>query len=399
MTQEDLRNVVATLHEPSVVTRADGHFEFANDAFRNLLRAAGRPDAERLHEVVVDAPSDVDAFLAQAARTRPAIQGRLTFTDGGEAHRATCFGGVLHAGADIGDRLVLLRFYRTHESVERFQLLGRKIDELNSEIRQRRLAEDELREIQESLEQRVKARTAELERANRELSRSNEALEEFAYVASHDLRDPLRKITLFSEMLREEAGEQLSESSRNILVRMFESAARMDALVESLLEYSRVSTASTQFEQVDLKKIVDDVVGDLEVKVAETDAVIEAVDLPVVLADEMQMRQLFQNLISNGLKFRRPDVVPRVRIAASKRRDSYQAEHVVEVSDNGIGFDPAFADVIFDPFRRLEAREDFEGTGIGLAVCRRIVERHGGTISAISEPDQGATFRVALPSA
>lgn len=399
MIRDYLRDFVATLHEPAVVTSTDGKFETMNDAFHNLLREAGREDAERMQDVAGDDVSRLEALLASAAQTRPAIQGSLRLASGGTNERMTCYGGLLYTSEEPGERFLLLRFYRSQESVRRFRILGRKIEELNAEIRRRREAEAELREIRRSLEERVAERTADLERVNRDLARSNESLEQFAYVASHDLREPVRKVTVFSEMLRDEAASDLSEEHRHMLDRLFDAAARMDRLIRSLLEYSRASTAQPSFERVDLNRILREVLSDLEVAVSQTRAEIEAVDLPGVWADEVQMRQLFQNLISNGLKFRRPDTAPHIEITASRDPDDRDARYLIEVSDNGIGFDAKFARDIFDPFRRLNPQEQFEGTGIGLAVCRRIVERHGGTISAEGSPGEGATFRFTLPSA
>lgn len=396
MNRDDLRNFVATLHEPSVVSAADGRFRVANDAFRSLLREYGRSNAERLHDIVADDPADVDTFLRSAVRTRPSIQGSLTFADGTRDDRMACYGGVLRPPTK--DRaLLLLRFYRGQETVRRFRLLGRKIEELNAEIRRRRAAEEALHEIRRTLEKRVEKRTADLERANDELVRSNQSLEEFAYVASHDLREPLRKISMFGELLEAEAGRDLSEEHRSMLSRITNAADRMNRLIDGLLTYSRVSSASAAFEQVDLNRVVREVLADLEVLVARSDAVVDVDELPVLEADATQMRQLFQNLISNSIKFRRPDEPPRIRIRAFRNPDG-TPQHVIELSDNGIGFEPEFAKTIFDPFRRLNTRGEFEGAGIGLAVCRRIVERHDGEISATGRPGEGAVFHVVLPA-
>ncbi len=400
MTRDDLRDFVAVLHEPSAVTTSDGRFEVVNDAFRQLLREFGSQEAQHLHAFADKDRSAVDAFLGSIVRTRPAIQGRLTVTNGEDEDHISCFGGVVRPGDDERETLLLLRFYRSHDSVQRFRLLGRKINELNVEVQRRRKVEVELREIRKSLERRVEERTADLERANLDLVRSNESLEEFAYVASHDLREPLRKITVFCGILRDEAADTLSDQHRSILSRMFSAAERMDTLIESLLAYSRVSTSGRPFEDVDLTEVVYDVLSDLEVIITETNAEIDVGDLPVVKGDETQMRQLFQNLVSNSLKFRRPDRAPRIRLTTSSHRsDSHgQLEHVIEISDNGIGFDQDLAENIFDPFHRLHTREEFEGTGIGLAVCRRIVQRHGGSLTAFSAPGDGATFRIVLPA-
>lgn len=400
MTVDLVREFLLTLHEPAAAVAPDGRFEVVNDAFRRVLRTYGRADAPRVHDAVSEAPGTVDDFLKRAGSTRPAVQGRLTLRNGGREDRFVCYGSLLRPAADGRPALILLRFYRSKEAVQRFQLLGRKIDELNAEIQRRREVEAELRDVQRTLEERVTERTAELERANLDLVRSNEALEEFAYVASHDLREPLRKITVFCGLLLQEARDDLAEEHRSLLGRVTKAAERMDRLVESLLEYSRLSTTTEPFTPVDLNRVVREVLGDLEVLVDQTGAEVDVADLPELDADETQMHRLFQNLISNSLKFGKPGEPPHVRItsSASATNETGRVDHVIELSDNGIGFEEEFAEQIFDPFRRLHPHHEVEGTGIGLAVCRKIVERHGGTIAARGEPGKGATFRIVLPA-
>ncbi|MFW6058795.1 MAG: CHASE domain-containing protein [Phycisphaeraceae bacterium] len=246
----------------------------------------------------------------------------------------------------------------------------------------------------QQVEATVARRTAELRETNAALHRSNTALQEFAYIASHDLQEPLRKVRGFGDLLAGEAGERLDDQQREYLQRMQNAATRMQGLIQGLLNYSRVTTRSQPFEPVNLEEIARQVVGDLEMRLQDTGGEVAIGDLPTVDADPLQMRQLFQNLIGNGLKFHRPDVPPRVQVrAADVDTDTVR----LEIEDNGVGFEPEDAERLFKPFERMHDRAAYEGSGMGLAVCKRIVERHGGTITAYGRPNAGATFVVTLP--
>ncbi len=229
---------------------------------------------------------------------------------------------------------------------------------------------------------------------HRELLRSNAALEAFAAVASHDLQEPLRKILAFGERLEANAGPALDADARGYLDRMRNAATRMRTLIADLLLYAHVTTRAQPFEPVDLGRLVRDVMTDMETSIAEAGATVNVGELPVVEADPLQMRQLLQNLLGNALKYRsgaRPSVV---RIDATVADgDTY----VLTVADNGIGFGSQYAERIFGMFERLHGRAEYEGSGIGLAICRSIAEHHGGTISAAGTPDTGATFTIVLP--
>jgi signal transduction histidine kinase len=246
-------------------------------------------------------------------------------------------------------------------------------------------------EIRLRAERELAAKAAELERSNREL-------EQFAYVASHDLQEPLRKIQAFGDLLVAEAGEAMGADARDYVARMRAAAVRMQALIQDLLAFSRISRGDPP-ALVDLGRVAREVVSDLDGRVRGTGGTVEVGDLPVLRADPTQMRQLLQNLIANALKFHRPGVPPRVSVEG--RCDppgSAGAACRIWVRDNGIGFDEKYLDRIFTPFQRLHGRGEFEGTGMGLAICRKIVERHGGKITARSTPGEGTTFRVTLPT-
>jgi len=244
--------------------------------------------------------------------------------------------------------------------------------------------------------------------ANAKLEQRNRALRDFAYIASHDLQEPLRKISAFSNLVLEDYGDKVDETGQHYLERMQDAAQRMSQLISDLLVYSRVTTRARPFEPVDLEAVVDNVRSDLDMQIEDVNGTVETDDLPTIDADPTQMRQLLQNLISNALKFRKEEEPPVVRLTAAVTpvRESDLADRIdvdctqicqLTIEDNGIGFDQKYADRIFTPFKRLHGRSEYEGTGMGLAICRRIVERHGGNISVSSIPGDGTTFTVVLP--
>lgn len=238
-----------------------------------------------------------------------------------------------------------------------------------------------------------------LQRRAEELARSNQELEQFAYVASHDLQEPLRKIQAFGDLLKTRCEDTLSEQGRDYLARMQNAAGRMHVLINDLLSLSRVGTRRQPFVRVDLGTVLQAVLSDLEVRIQELGARMETGTMPVIEADPLQMSQLLQNLIGNALKFHRPGETPRVRIQGEMVAGEEGPACRILVEDNGIGFDEKYLDRIFQVFQRLHGRGQYDGTGVGLAVCRRIAERHGGAITATSAPGQGARFLVTLPAA
>jgi len=226
-----------------------------------------------------------------------------------------------------------------------------------------------------------------------ELERSNSELEDFASVASHDLQEPLRKIQSFADELKMSVGNKIDATEQDTLDRMIAAAGRRRTLINDLLAFSRVTTMARPFVPVDLNRIVQEVLWDLEARTRDTMGKIEVGDLPTIDADPMQMRQLLQNLIGNGLKFHASGVTPIIKISGENGGPNYR----LSVTDNGIGFDEKYVDRIFTVFQRLHGRKEYEGTGIGLAICRKIAERHGGEINARSAPGAGSTFTITLP--
>jgi len=228
------------------------------------------------------------------------------------------------------------------------------------------------------------------------LERSNAELEQFAYVASHDLQEPLRKIQAFGDRLKTKCGSELNPDAQDCLKRMQSAAARMQTLIQDLLSLSRVSSQGQPFTAVNLGDVLRNVLSDLEISLEQVGTRIEAGLVPVVMGDRVQLGQLFQNLIGNALKFHKPGEPPIVEVwseAVEGRPDLCR----IVVQDQGIGFDEKYRDRIFQIFQRLHGRSEYEGTGIGLALCRKIVDRHGGDITASSVPGQGARFMVTLP--
>lgn len=236
------------------------------------------------------------------------------------------------------------------------------------------------------VEERLRVYADRLEQSNRELT-------DFASIAAHDLQEPLRKIQAFGDRLRTRFEEEIPDEGRDYLSRMLGSASRMRRLIDDLLTYSRVATKAQPFAATDLNQVLQDVLLDLELRLEQVSGRVEMDLLPTIDSDASQMRQLFQNLIANALKFHRKEIPPVVRIEAKAEKDKC----VLTFADNGIGFEEKYLDRIFTIFQRLHGRQEYEGTGVGLAVCRRIVERHGGSITAKSTPDSGATFIVTLP--
>ena len=246
-------------------------------------------------------------------------------------------------------------------------------------------------------ERKQSAQALELKAA--ELTRSNAELEQFAFVASHDLQEPLRKIRAFGDRLKMKCAQILAPESADYLDRMQNAAARMQTLINDLLTFSRVISRTEPFVTVDLAQVTREVLSDLEVRIEKTGATVEVNNLPKIQADPMQMRQLLQNLIGNALKFHLPDAKPKVKVNGQILTNGSSEDPFCQltVQDNGIGFDEKYIDKIFAVFQRLHGRQEYEGTGIGLAVCRRIVDRHKGNITAKSKPGEGATFTVQLP--
>ncbi|MDB5247570.1 MAG: hypothetical protein JWQ40_1964 [Segetibacter sp.] len=283
------------------------------------------------------------------------------------------------------------------------------LDEKRTPVRLLGVAQDisEQKLFAEELEKQVEDRTKELSIANEELQKLNVELEQFAYAASHDMQEPLRKVQTFSTMLLQNNLDQFDERGKNYLNKIASSVARMKAIIEDLLKYSQHTRENKDFVSTDLNKILENIEADLELNIAEKDAVILKKPLPDIEAIPTQINQLFYNIITNALKFGKPGVPVEIRVSArellpddvKKRMILNWEKKYVELrfTDNGIGFEQEYAEKIFSLFKRLHGRSEFEGTGIGLALCKKIIHNHNGDIYATSVPDEGTTFYVILP--
>lgn len=354
------REIIDTMSDALIVVDSERRIRVINES---VTRMFGHTSAELLGRPV--------EFLE-------AIDGDTTITN--SLQRAVERGAVrdderifLHKNGDRIDVSVSISTVREGEMSHGAVLIAR-------DIRERKRSEERLHAFAKRLQQ------------------SNRELEDFAYVASHDLQEPLRKIQAFGDRLRVKEAANLSEAGVDYIRRMQSAAGRMQGLINDLLSFSRVTTKAKPFVAIDLGEVVGEVIHDLEVRIHELGGKIDVGRLPVIEADPLQMRQIFQNLLSNALKFHRGGVPPEIRVEGwLDGAHGEDVECVVEVRDNGIGFEEKYAERIFTIFERLHGRGMYEGTGIGLAICRKIVERHGGTIEAHSAPGEGSRFVFRLP--
>lgn len=275
-----------------------------------------------------------------------------------------------------------LDFRTSIRSDDEIGRLSESFDHMTTSLKAITVSRDELaREI------------AERKRTEEELERSNRELEQFAYVASHDLQEPLRMVASYVQLLERKYKGRLDEPADKYIHFAADGALRMQKLIEGLLAYSRVTTRGGEFKRVDLNQVFHDAVSNLSAAIQESRANVAREELPKVSGEETQLLQLLQNLIGNAVKFRKPDVPPQVHISAQKKK----SEWVFEVRDNGIGIKKENFDKLFQIFQRLHTREEYAGTGIGLAVCKKIVERHGGRIWLDSVPGEGTSFFFTIP--
>ncbi|MGV3657792.1 MAG: sensor histidine kinase, partial [Chitinophagaceae bacterium] len=254
----------------------------------------------------------------------------------------------------------------------------------------------------------LKQTQLQLEKNVEDLKRSNAILEEFAHAASHDLKEPVRKVQVFSDRLKRSLST-LSDEQSFLFTRVEDATRRMSLLIEDLLDYSHVSMGIDMVEAVDLNEKLNTVISDLEVAIQDKGAVVEVGHLPVVSGHRRQLQQLFHNLLQNALKYSKASEVPRISITSQKVSGLHEGAkaapegnhisyHLVQVKDNGIGFEQAYAEQIFKMFQRLHGKSEYSGSGVGLAIVRKVVENHNGYIEAEGRPGEGATFKIWLPA-
>jgi PAS domain S-box-containing protein len=364
-----LQTVLETMGEGVVAASATGDFLVFNRAARELLGSAeGDLGPAAMEWAGMAMAADPQVWPAGEHTLERALRGEsiddldicLRRGDGREPRWVSVFARPLSLPAGVNGSMLVLR-----------------------DVTERRLAQE-----------RVTESARELERSNRELT-------EFTAVASHDLRAPLRSVTSFVSLIEEDYGDAFTDEGRTYVTRIKAAVARMTGLIDGLLELARDRAKGEPFARVPLGDVAQEVVADLTHGLAESGGTVTLGSLPTVEADRLQMRQLLQNLIGNAIKFRRPGVAPRVEVTAgpAPRGDADDVVWELRVADNGIGLDPVHAEKIFKPFERLHGHASYEGSGLGLAVCARIVERHGGRIRAEGQPGVGTTLIVTIPAA
>lgn len=378
-----LKTLIDNLPDFIFIKDTDSRFLMTNKAHLDIL------GVERLEDVV--GKTDFEFFPQELAEKYYADEQRVVRTGDPLLHRVES----VRDGEGKERWLLTTKVPLRDPDGKIVGLVG-----ISRDITELRKAQEELRKHHERLEQIVDERTHQLRDANerlkqyaRQLERSNEELQQFAYVASHDLQEPLRTISGFAQLLARRYRGKIDDQADEFIDYIVDGVTRMEELINDLLAYSRVGTRGKPFQSIDSNRALQRAIANLHKAIEEVGAQVTYDTLPTVTADESQLIQLFQNLIGNAIKFRHPERIPSIHISA--RREG--GEWVFSVADNGIGIDPRYFDRIFAIFQRLHTRDQYSGTGIGLAICKRIVQRHGGRIWLNSTPGEGTTFYFSIP--
>ena len=382
-------SIVATIREPLIILDKDMKVKTANRAYYMKFRTSEEETEEKYFYHLRNGQWDIPS-LRSALENSLAVEGRVADVE------------IRHRFEDIGERTLILNACRiaAKESAELLILVAIE------DVTDARNREADLVSFSRELENKVAQRTTSLAASNAMLKRSNDSLEQFATIASHDLQEPLRKIQTFSALLHQRHSKDTGAEASALIDKISIAAQRMSALIDDVLNFSKVLDASV-FEQVDLNGILQNVIGDFDLQIEQKSAIITHDKLPVIQAVPLQMNQLFYNLLGNALKFSKPEVSPVIHISCSVLAPGEVPRHLhlddsasyceIIFQDNGIGIDMQFAEQIFMIFQRLNAREHFEGTGIGLALCKKIVLGHQGEIYVTSAETRGTQFHIILP--
>lgn len=392
---ERLNTTLRSIGDGVISTDVDGVVTLLNDIAVQftgwpLSKAVGQRAADLFHLVNAQSREPVEdparRVLNTGKRIREEVQVLLVGRDGSERPIAYNAAPILDADGWIMGAVIVFRDVTELRRVQRErERLIQELSSTNAKLREEIQMREEARRAALSLMQ-------DAQLAQAALKESNAALEEYARVASHDLQEPLRKIESFAQVLVEDFGDKLDKQAKTYLDIMVDAANRMRRLIRDVLAFSRAGTVEKPFSAVDLNQVLAIAKDNLSGRIEDQHAEVVVGPLPTVFGDETQMIQLFQNLVGNGLKFNKSPS-PKVEVHAEESRDEWK----ISVKDNGIGLRESERQLIFAPFKRLHTQQEFEGTGIGLAICRRIVTRHGGEIGVTAEPGKGSTFWLTLP--